>query len=122
MNSDRLAGFRTASCLSLGTYRRNGAVIVTPVWFAEDRGVLYVRTFARTGKVKRLHHDPRVRVAVCDRAEHPSGEWFDGEARVIEGAEAERAYQLIDHKYHIRHADVGYQRSLGEIVMLAMYL
>ncbi|HEU5323861.1 MAG TPA: pyridoxamine 5'-phosphate oxidase family protein, partial [Methylomirabilota bacterium] len=46
--------------VSLATFRRHGAVVLTPVWFAAADGKLYVVTGGASGKVKRLRHTPRV--------------------------------------------------------------
>jgi general stress protein 26 len=37
--------------------------VQTPMWFADETGTMYARTFEKTGKVKRLRREPRVRVA-----------------------------------------------------------
>ena len=40
--------------LSLATFRRSGAEVATPVWFATVDGRLYVVTSGDAGKAKRL--------------------------------------------------------------------
>ncbi|WP_243075811.1 PPOX class F420-dependent oxidoreductase [Microbacterium sp. SS28] len=54
--------------VSLGTYRRTGTVVATPVWIAADGDELVVTTDRSTGKVKRLRRDERVTLRPCDRA------------------------------------------------------
>ena len=49
----------------LVTFRRSGEPVPTPVWFGMHDGRLYVESLADAGKVKRLGHDRRVRVAPC---------------------------------------------------------
>ncbi|MFI1868353.1 PPOX class F420-dependent oxidoreductase [Streptomyces jumonjinensis] len=58
--------FAAAKYLSLTTFRKNGTPVATPVWFAQDGGKLYVWTNSESWKVKRLRHDSRVTVTVCD--------------------------------------------------------
>ena len=41
---------RNESYISLGTYRRNGELVRTPLWFAESGGKLYVMTRSDSGK------------------------------------------------------------------------
>ena len=50
--------------MSLATFRRSGAEVATPVWFAAADGRLYVFTAEQSGKVKRLRHSSRARVAL----------------------------------------------------------
>ena len=52
--------------MSLATFRRSGAEVATPVWFAAADGKLYVFTAEQSGKVKRLRHSSRARVAPSD--------------------------------------------------------
>ena len=46
--------FKDKKYLNLETYRKNGQVMPTPVWFVQDGEVFYVRTGANSGKVKRI--------------------------------------------------------------------
>ena len=85
--------------VSLETYRRNGAAVRTPVWFAEADGVLYVYSEANAGKVKRIRANPRVRVAACDMRGNVQGAWQEAEARVVEGDEEKRGHALLNQKY-----------------------
>jgi PPOX class probable F420-dependent enzyme len=63
--SASLADIGKAEYLSLTTFRRSGAPVVTPVWFARVGQALYVITDDDTGKVKRIRRNPAVRVAAC---------------------------------------------------------
>ncbi len=85
--------------LNLETYRKSGEGVRTPLWFVEDGGALYVRTSSRSGKIKRLRREPRVRGVPCARRGEPRGRWIEGEARLVEGEEARRANQLLNEKY-----------------------
>jgi uncharacterized protein len=69
--------------LSLGTFRRNGAEVRTPVWFAALDAKLYVFSAGDAGKVKRLRHSPRARVAPCDARGGVRGGWRETTARVV---------------------------------------
>ncbi len=122
MAASEPARFGEHRYLSLATFRPNGEVVATPVWFAADGDVVYVRTFARTGKLRRLRRCDRVRVAPCDRRGGVTGRWFDTEARIVGGDEARRANRLLDRKYGVgkRLADLWYQTRLGPIVVVAI--
>lgn len=61
-----LQDFARSEYVSLTTYRKDGTPVATPVWAAAEGGELLVWTRTDSWKVKRLRHDSRVRVAVCD--------------------------------------------------------
>jgi uncharacterized protein len=69
--------------LALATFRRTGAEVRTPVWFAVAHGRMYVFTAGESGKVKRLRHSSRARVAPCDMCGQVRGAWSDGTARLV---------------------------------------
>jgi PPOX class probable F420-dependent enzyme len=78
----------------LVTFRRNGAAMPTPVWFAVHDGRLYVKTEDPSGKVRRIRNDPRVEVAPCTITGTIRGAAIGGRARLLaphEVAVAERA-------------------------------
>ena len=95
--------------ISLATFRRNGAEVATPVWFAASGGKLYVFTMADSGKVKRLRHTPRARVAPSDARGRVEGTCQPATARLItEPAAVERAHAALRAKYgwHVWVADL----------------
>jgi hypothetical protein len=84
----------------LATIRRNGAEVKTPVWFAAAGDKLYVVTAGEAGKVKRLGHSPRVRVAPCDARGRVRGAWREGLGRIVNDARViERAHAALRAKY-----------------------
>ncbi|MFN8496818.1 MAG: PPOX class F420-dependent oxidoreductase [Anaerolineae bacterium] len=85
--------------MNLTTYRKSGAGVVTPVWFAEDGGRLYVMTQMSAGKTKRIRNTGRVEVAPADRAGKPLGPAAPGHARLLAGAEADAANTRLSKKY-----------------------
>jgi uncharacterized protein len=93
------APFAGQKYLSLESFRKNGQGVATPVWFAEDAGILYVYSEAAAGKIKRIHNNPRVRVAPCDARGRLKGDWMEGTARILEGERAARAEDLLTAKY-----------------------
>jgi len=98
-----LAQFRGRKYLNLETYRKSGAAVRTPLWFAQDEaeaeGVLYVYSLADSGKVKRLRNDPRVRVVPSDMRGTPKGDWVEARAEILDAAGAARGHQLLRQKY-----------------------
>jgi hypothetical protein len=106
------AGLRGHKYMLLVTFRRDGSAVPTPVWFAvlDDRR-LVTHTEERTAKVRRIRHDPRVRVFPCDPRGKPLGPGVEGTARILASTEAcERAEAALDRHY-------GRTRRLYEMLM-----
>jgi len=100
METTQLSQFKNQQFLSLETFRKNGQGVPTPVWFAEDQGVLYVRTMDNSGKVKRIRNNSRVRVAPCDARGGLLGDWLEGQAS-LPGDQVTEVHvnQLFNRKY-----------------------
>jgi len=79
----QLASLSGAECILLETCRKSGAAVATPVWFVVVDGLVYVRTLAHFGKVKRLRANPAVRFASCDWDGNVCGPWFHGRAALL---------------------------------------
>lgn len=93
----------------LSTFRKSGAEVPTPVWFAAVGGMLYVCSAGDAGKVKRVRRSPRARVAPSDARGRVRGAWRDATARLVtEPAAIERAHAALRAKYgwQVRLADV----------------
>jgi len=103
--------------VSLATFRRSGAEVATPVWFAAADGRLYVFTGGESGKVKRLRNSPRARVAPSDSRGRVLGPWQEASARILtESASIDKAHAALRSKYgwQMLVADVG-SRLTGRI-------
>jgi len=99
MSASGKAQFEGQKYINLETFRKNGTGVVTPVWFAEERGVFYVYSLANAGKIKRIRNNSRVRVMASDIRGNPKGEWVEARARILEDEDARHAHQLLDRKY-----------------------
>ncbi len=99
MTNPALGQFANQKYLNLETYRKTGAPVRTPLWFAEENGLLYIYSLADAGKVKRIRNNLRVRVAPCDMRGNLKGEWVNGQARILDGADADQANSLLNAKY-----------------------
>ena len=107
---DPIDGLARHRYMSLATVRRSGAEVRTPVWFAVVGGRLYVFTAGESGKVKRLRHSSRARVAPSDARGRVLGAWLDVTARiVVEVPTVERAHAALRSKY-------GWQMRLADLV------
>ena len=99
---DAIGQFAKAKYFSLETFRKTGVGVRTPVWFAADPAapdIFYLYSAADAGKVKRIRNNPHVRVAPSDIRGNLRGAWVDGQARIIEGGDADKAQQLLRQKY-----------------------
>jgi PPOX class probable F420-dependent enzyme len=97
-----LAQFISQPYLNIETFRKDGQAVQTPVWFVEDSGILYVRTIAESGKVKRIRRDGHVRVVPCGVSGDPKGEWVNGRASLVSPQEERRINALVTKKYGFR--------------------
>lgn len=92
--------------VSLGTYRKNGALVTTPVWIARDGDDLVVTSERNTGKVKRLRNDERVTLRPCSRmgALSPDAITVEARARVAGAApDDQRADAALRRKYGVQY-------------------
>ena len=78
-----LTSMKSVSYINLTTFRKSGAPVATPLWFAEHQGVLYAQTFPTAGKLKRIRHTARVTIAPCTFNGRPLGPQIEGHARII---------------------------------------
>jgi uncharacterized protein len=98
-----------ARYMSLATFRKNGAEVATPVWFAPADGKLYVIATDDSGKVKRLRNSQRARVAPSDARGRVLGGWREATARIVtDPGKIERARAALLAKY-------GWQMRVGSL-------
>ena len=96
--------------VSLATFRRNGAEVATPVWFAALGGRLYVVTSGDSGKVKRLRNTPNARVAPSNARGRVQGAWQPATGRLITDP------QLIDRARAALRGKYGLQMLVAELL------
>lgn len=108
--TDRLKQFAGEKYLNLETYRKSGIAVRTPVWFAEQGGILYVYSLAGAGKVKRIRNEPRVMIVPCTVRGRPKGDWVEARARIAAQAEAERGHRLLNRKYPLKRIGDWFSR------------
>ena len=100
----------TARYLSLETFRKTGAGVATPVWFAPHGGALYVFSAGDAGKVQRLRNSSKARVAPCDMRGKVLGEWADAQAFLVDSEkEITAAHAALVERYgwQMRLLDCG---------------
>ena len=99
-DGERLSALAKERHISLTTFKRDGTAVATPVWVVTDDGRrLLVWSGADTWKVKRIRHNPRVRVAACDARGNIRGEAVDASARLLGPDEGPLVQGLLRKKY-----------------------
>lgn len=95
-----------ARYISFATWRRNGNEVRTPVWFAAiNFNTFYCFSAADAGKVKRLRHSDRSRVATCNAGGGNIGKWTESKAYLVSNPEEiQQAYTLLKQKYGLQMA------------------
>ena len=107
MSNEKLAEFAGEKYVNVASYRKNGSAVYTPMWFAEEGGVLYVYSLASAGKVKRIRNNPRIKIAPCDVRGKPKGAWIEALAQIVDESTAEHGHKILNKKY-------GLMKSLGD--------
>ena len=121
VSHQNLAQFDRQNYLNLESYRKNGQPVRTPLWFAEERGLIYVYTLAAAYKVKRIRNNPRVRIVASDARGNPKGTWVEGRARILDAAGAEHGHQLLRGKYFLKRFGDLFSRVMNrERVVIAV--
>jgi PPOX class probable F420-dependent enzyme len=89
--------------VNLATFRKSGAEVKTPIWFAsdpQDPRRLWMYTNGKSGKVKRIRNSGRSRVAACTARGGVHGPWLDATSRIeSEPRQVARALDLLVQKY-----------------------
>ena len=108
MPRQSLALFVDQRYLNLESCKRDGTPVQTPVWFAEEQGVLYVYTLAKAGKVRRIRRNPRIRIAPCTMRGTVIGAWVEADATIVDATTAAHGHALLRQKY-------GWLKGIGDV-------
>ncbi len=98
--------------IDLATFRKNGAVVHTPVWFAELAGKLYVMTRSDSGKYKRIRNNPQVRIAPSTIRGKITGPEFSATARILPPDQWPQARQAIHKKYWLARLPIWSKQNI----------
>lgn len=101
-----IAVLKNHAYINLETFRKNGEGMKTPVWFVLDGDLIYVRTIANSGKVKRVRNNGRVNIAPCKMDGALLGSWIPAEAREVPPSSEvhARVARLLNKKYGLQAA------------------
>jgi uncharacterized protein len=116
---DALAGGRY---VRLSTFRKSGAAVPTPVWFARLGENLYVVTGRNTGKAKRIRNNPGVTLAPSDFRGLPKGRDLRAVAGVTDEQRGGPADRALRSKYGWQYRVVELIEGLLGVVNERVYL
>jgi hypothetical protein len=124
LDKSLLEQYKGQKYLNLETFRKSGAGVKTPVWFVEQDSVLYVRTIADSGKVKRIRNNSRVRIVPCKSGGEPLGEWDEARAELVDAGKAEQVNSLLKRKYGLMKSmfDLMGRSSKAAPATIAIYI
>jgi hypothetical protein len=125
MDQNRFPAFRNQRYLSIETYRKTGAAVRTPVWFAQgdeehgDADALYIYSRKDAGKVKRARNNPGVRIAPCNMRGEIGGDWEPAIAEILSQREGTRGHELLNRKYFLKRiAELFKGRETQDVIRL----
>lgn len=94
------ASFAQAQYLNLGSFRKTGVRVDTPVWFATHNDAFYVLSNNQAGKIKRLKNGSRCAIAPCTFSGTTTGPWQETEATLVDSSdEIAAAHAALKKKY-----------------------
>src|SRR3954447_3333690 len=94
----------------LATYRRDGSVLLSPVWHEWRDGGFHVVTRSREGKAMHLRRDPRASIVVCEHSPPYRGVEVRGIPRLLTTG-VEDATLRIASRYLGPEAGAAYAQS-----------
>jgi PPOX class probable F420-dependent enzyme len=94
---------RDVKTVQLQTRKRDGTWVPTPVSLVIEGDRAYFRTYDASGKYRRLRNFPQVRLAASTFRGKPTGPVVEGRVRVLDGAEAEHARELLAARFPLLH-------------------
>ncbi len=98
----KLEQFQNKEYIRLETVKRNGQFVPAPVWFVVDGGRIFVRSYANSGKVKRMRNNPHVRVTPSDAVGKSRGVTIEGTAVRANGDMEIKISQQLYCKYGLK--------------------
>ncbi len=105
--------------IALETFRKNGTGVITPVWVTGNDGKLYAWTETRSWKVKRIRNNGRIRVVSSDVRGTPTGDWFDGQAQILDRPAEEK---WMRKQLHRKYKMLYYIFALSSILRRAEHV
>jgi uncharacterized protein len=112
-----LAGLRLLAVLA--TYRRDGTVLLSPVWHEWRDGGFQVVTGSRDVKAAHLRRDPRASIVVCEQSPPYRGVELRGTAQLLTSGVAD-AVERIASRYLGREAAAAFAERAGDDLLIRL--
>lgn len=110
---DDLGGFLDEPAVAvLATLRKDGGVLLSPVWHEWRDGGFNVWTGANDVKARHLRRDPRASILVAESEQPMRGVEVRGVARILENGAKETAVRIAS-RYIGQEKGEAYVRSAG---------
>jgi PPOX class probable F420-dependent enzyme len=103
----------------LATHRRDGSVLLSPVWHEWRDGGFNVVTRSSDGKAKHLRRDPRANIVVCEHSPPYRGVEVRTNARLIT-TDVEEATLRIASRYLGTEAAATYAEEGGDDLLVRL--
>lgn len=103
----------------LATYRRDGTVLLSPVWHEWRDGGFQVVTGSRDVKAAHLRRDPRASIVVCEHSPPYRGVELRGNAE-LRTAGAYDAVRRISSRYLGGEAGAAYADDSGDDLLIRL--
>ncbi len=103
----------------LATYRRDGTMLLSPVWHEWRDGGFEVVTGSHDVKAAHLRRDPRASIVVCEHAPPYRGVEVRCEAALLTAVPAD-AVRRIASRYLGAQAGAAYAESAGDDLLIRL--
>ena len=103
----------------LATYRRDGTVLLSPVWHQWRGGGFDVVTGSQDVKAAQLRRDPRASIVVCEHSPPYRGVEVRCQARLVTAAVGD-AVRRIASRYLGAEAGAAYAESAGDDLLIRL--
>ncbi|HJS65497.1 MAG TPA: PPOX class F420-dependent oxidoreductase [Nitrososphaeraceae archaeon] len=119
-----LEGFYGRKYINLQTFKKNGEIVSTPVWFVLKNNEILFRSGRNSGKVKRIRNNNNVKLAICDIRGNIKGQTYTGIANFQDKSRYSEINSLFDKKYSLLSPilKIVYKLRKIDIVILSITL
>jgi uncharacterized protein len=87
--------------INLQTFKKNGKIVSTPVWFVLINNEILFRSDRNSGKVKRIRNNNNVKLSICDIRGNIKGQTYTGIANFQDKSRYKEINSLFDKKYSL---------------------
>ncbi|MEU3921324.1 PPOX class F420-dependent oxidoreductase [Streptomyces sp. NPDC002659] len=100
-----LIPFEKQWAVLLTSYKQDGTPVGTPVSIVVDGDHAYVRTYATSGKAKRMRNNPEIELAPCTARGKPTGPAIKARVRLLDpgSEESQHASKMLLHEHPFMH-------------------